>query len=142
MTDDSTTLARTETTVLARSQPTDLAAPVTQTERIIAIDVLRGMALLGILVMNIRAFASVFASYGNPTIYVDGTGIHRWVWLMRPSLCGHEDDVHLLDAVRGGHPVDDLAAGGEGPAHRGGSLSPHGLADGHRSTPCPFALGW
>ncbi len=42
---------------------------------------LRGVALLGILVMNIRAFASVFASYSNPTIHVDWTGVHRWVWL-------------------------------------------------------------
>ncbi|MCH7544979.1 MAG: DUF418 domain-containing protein [Planctomycetes bacterium] len=58
-----------------------VADPTQQTERIVAIDVLRGFALLGILVMNIRMFASVFASYGNPTVYVDGTGIHRWVWL-------------------------------------------------------------
>ncbi len=57
------------------------ATPTTQAERIVAIDVLRGFALLGILIMNIRMFASVFASYGNPTVSVDGTGNHRWVWL-------------------------------------------------------------
>lgn len=58
-----------------------VADPTQQTERIVAIDVLRGFALLGILVMNIRMFASVFASYGNPTVYVDWTGANRWVWL-------------------------------------------------------------
>ncbi|MCZ6835931.1 MAG: DUF418 domain-containing protein [Planctomycetota bacterium] len=55
--------------------------PVQQAERDVAIDVLRGVALLGILAMNIRAFASIFASYANPMVYVDGTGIHRVIWL-------------------------------------------------------------
>lgn len=58
-----------------------VADPTQQTERIVAIDVLRGFALLGILVMNIRMFATIFASYANPTVYVDWTGANRWVWL-------------------------------------------------------------
>ena len=68
---------------MAETQPVEKAVedPVKQIERIVAIDVLRGFALLGILVMNIRMFATVFASYANPTVYVDWTGANRWVWL-------------------------------------------------------------
>lgn len=58
------------------------AAPVQETARISAIDTLRGFALLGILVMNIRAFSMVFAAYENPTV-VEGLrdGINHWLWL-------------------------------------------------------------
>jgi uncharacterized protein len=44
------------------------AGPVTAAERITAIDTLRGVAVLGILVMNIYAFAMPFAAYTNPLI--------------------------------------------------------------------------
>ena len=41
-------------------------APVSAAERITAIDTLRGVAVLGILVMNIYAFAMPFQAYMNP----------------------------------------------------------------------------
>lgn len=44
------------------------AAPVTVTERIESLDVLRGVAILGILVMNIYAFAMPFPAYSNPLL--------------------------------------------------------------------------
>ncbi len=37
------------------------------------------MALLGILVMNIGSFATVFAAYMNPTVWGDHTGVNRLV---------------------------------------------------------------
>lgn len=42
--------------------------PVPGTERITAIDTLRGVAVLGILVMNIYAFAMPFPAYSNPLL--------------------------------------------------------------------------
>ena len=54
--------------------------PVDDTERINSLDVLRGFALLGILVMNIQAFSMVGAAYMNPTAYGDLTGANYWVW--------------------------------------------------------------
>jgi uncharacterized protein len=53
-----------------------VAAP----ERIVPLDVLRGVALLGILLMNIRAFSMVWAAYDNPTAYGDLHGANYAVW--------------------------------------------------------------
>ena len=62
--------------------PLTVSGPVLQTERIDSLDVLRGFALLGILVMNIQAFAMIGAAYLNPTAYGDLTGANYWVWLL------------------------------------------------------------
>lgn len=50
--------------------------------RIESLDVLRGFAVLGILVMNIQAFAMVSAAYLNPTALGPLTGREWWVWLI------------------------------------------------------------
>ena len=57
------------------------AGPVVDTARIDAIDVLRGFALLGILVMNVQSFAMPQAAYFNPTAYGDLEGANLHVWL-------------------------------------------------------------
>lgn len=60
--------------------------PVQEADRIVAIDVLRGLALLGILAMNIQSFSMVGSVYFNPTSpggFFEGPG--RLVWLCRIS---------------------------------------------------------
>jgi len=56
--------------------------PTTEAERIVSLDVLRGFAILGVLVMNIQSFSMIGAAYMNPTAYGDFTGIHRLVWTL------------------------------------------------------------
>jgi uncharacterized protein len=56
--------------------------PVTEHARITSLDVLRGFALLGILVMNIQAFAMPMSAYMNPTAWGDLTGANYAVWLL------------------------------------------------------------
>ena len=60
----------------------DTNKPVMPKERIVALDFLRGFALLGILLMNIQSFAMPDAAYLNPTAYGDFTGLNRWVWIL------------------------------------------------------------
>ncbi len=58
------------------------AGPVTAAERIVSLDVLRGFAILGILIMNIQSFSMIGAAYLNPTAYGDLTGLNRVVWTL------------------------------------------------------------
>jgi len=55
--------------------------PVAGLERVAAVDTLRGFALLGILVMNIYAFAMPFAAYSNPPVYGGATGLNLATWM-------------------------------------------------------------
>lgn len=55
--------------------------PVTIKERILSLDVLRGFAILGILIMNIQNYSMIQAAYLNPTAYGDLSGINKWVWI-------------------------------------------------------------
>ena len=56
--------------------------PVTDANRITSLDVLRGFAILGILVMNIQSFSMIGAAYMNPYAYGDMTGANRAVWFL------------------------------------------------------------
>ncbi len=59
---------------------TTIGAPVPETERLVALDVLRGVAVLGILVMNIQSFAMPFAAYFNPTALGPPSDVDFTVW--------------------------------------------------------------
>lgn len=56
-------------------------APVSATERLETLDVLRGFALLGILAMNIRAMAAPFGAYMYPYALFDYTGPSRTAYV-------------------------------------------------------------
>ena len=60
----------------------DSPSPTPPADRILGLDVLRGFALLGILVINIQAFAMPFATLNNPTAYGDLTGANYLVWVV------------------------------------------------------------
>jgi uncharacterized protein len=68
--------------VPASPEGSQRAAPVDERSRIESLDVLRGFALLGILVMNIQSFSMIGAAYINPTAYGDLTGANYAVWLL------------------------------------------------------------
>jgi uncharacterized protein len=54
--------------------------PVPTRERNSALDVLRGAAILGILVVNIQSFSMIAAAYFNPHAHGDLAGANAWVW--------------------------------------------------------------
>ena len=58
------------------------ASPVALQERYESIDLLRGIALLGILVMNIQSFAMPMAAYFNPTALGDRGPVDFYVWAL------------------------------------------------------------
>jgi len=60
--------------------PVAQAAPVTAKERVQSIDVMRGVALLGILAMNIQDFSMIGQAYMNPTAYGDLHGLNYAIW--------------------------------------------------------------
>jgi uncharacterized protein len=57
-------------------------SPLAPERRILSLDVLRGVAVLGILVMNIQTFAMPESAYMNPTSFGDLTGLNYWVYVL------------------------------------------------------------
>ena len=51
-------------------------------ERIQSLDIIRGIAILGILIMNIQSFSMPGSAYSNPMAFGDLNGINKWVWII------------------------------------------------------------
>ena len=61
-----------------------------QSKRIVSLDILRGVAVLGILVMNIQSFSMPTAAYINPTAYGDLSGLNKWIWILSDLLASQK----------------------------------------------------
>lgn len=64
--------------------------PVLQKDRILSIDLLRGVAVMGILVMNIQHFSMPQAAYINPAAYGDLSGANLYVWILSHILASEK----------------------------------------------------
>lgn len=62
-------------------EPDVVPHPIDEHDRVASLDVLRGVAVLGILLMNIQSFAGIEAAYLNPTAYGDLTEWNYATWL-------------------------------------------------------------
>lgn len=71
-----------------------------KTDRFESIDTLRGLAVLGILMMNIQAFAMVFAAYSWPPAHMDMTGANQTVWLVS-NIFFHMKFITIFSALFG-----------------------------------------
>ncbi|CAI49817.1 DUF418 domain protein [Natronomonas pharaonis DSM 2160] len=58
------------------------SGPTAPEDRIVSLDVLRGVAILGILVINIWLFGLPMAAGMNPTLYGDFSGLNYLAWLV------------------------------------------------------------
>lgn len=71
--------------MISTSSTSPVLAPVKAAERINSLDVIRGIALLGILLMNINGMGLPF-SYSDPTIVGDPGGWNLRVWIINNML--------------------------------------------------------
>ncbi len=74
---------RTESQSNIRNQTTDQTPSQTElTQRIDSLDLLRGFALLGILLMNVQSFGLPLAAYVNPFSLPDHSATDRSIWFV------------------------------------------------------------
>jgi uncharacterized protein len=65
-----------------RADRTDGEAPVERARRIDSVDVARGVALLGILLLNVVGFGLPHWAYDDPTVAGGASGANLWVWFV------------------------------------------------------------
>jgi uncharacterized protein len=53
-----------------------------QKNRLASLDVIRGFAMLGILIMNVQSFSMPSSAYFNPKSYGDLNGINEFIWVV------------------------------------------------------------
>lgn len=66
--------------------PTGVPAPVQPQARLATLDVVRGLAVLGILVMNVVEFGQPLRAYDNPAMGGGSEGVDLWTWFVQISL--------------------------------------------------------
>ncbi|HKQ81113.1 MAG TPA: hypothetical protein VJS42_02870, partial [Steroidobacteraceae bacterium] len=72
-----------------RGQVTDDRGSISPTqgrERIASLDVIRGVAVLGILLINITAFGLPLQAYSDPSVYGGAEGANLWTWIITAML--------------------------------------------------------
>jgi uncharacterized protein len=87
--------------------------------RLASLDCLRGFAILGILLINIRAFGQVSTAYVNPTIAGSFEGADFWIWFATHVLAEYKF-ISMLAALFGAGMLiqfERLAAMGQDPSH-------------------------
>jgi uncharacterized protein len=67
-------------------QPPDAVLPVRQSERIVLLDSLRGIAILGILLVNIRGFGLPYQAVPDPSVNNDTSGFDFYAWFINEWL--------------------------------------------------------
>src|SRR5262245_479859 len=70
----------------ASASPPAAATPLAPADRIVAIDVVRGLAVLGILAMNVVEFGLPLRAYTDPSVAGGVTGADLWTWLVQSAL--------------------------------------------------------
>ncbi|MEO0462272.1 MAG: DUF418 domain-containing protein [Pseudomonadota bacterium] len=78
-------------------QPPAPSSPAPITARIVQLDALRGIAVIGIAWMNVYAFALPLQAYYNPAAFGMESAADRWVWLI--SFVFIEDKFRTLFAM-------------------------------------------
>jgi uncharacterized protein len=58
------------------------ASPLDTKDRLMPVDMLRGFAVLGILIMNIQSFSMPSAAYLNPSAYGAYGPVSKWTWVI------------------------------------------------------------
>ena len=82
-------------------------------ERVTALDVLRGVAVMGILVMNINNWGLGRPAYWNPRRSAGLRAQYLMVWWI-DTLFAADNDARLFSLMLAPHPFGDPACDGQG----------------------------